>query len=298
MRWRRRRGSSDIIDRRGAPGMRGGGFSGPVAIGGGIGLPFLIVLVVVTLLNGGLGGAGTGIDGGSLDDLQGPAEPGAAPLDPSEDPDRRLKAFTGAVVGDAQDFWSDTFAQSGRDYRRAGAVLFTGATQSGCGGATSDIGPHYCPADERIYLDLGFFRELRERFGAPGDFAQAYVLAHEVGHHVQHLLGISEQVRSEQSARPGGANELSIRLELQADCLAGVWAFTVYERGDLEAGDLEEGLRAAAAVGDDRLQRQATGRVDRESWTHGSSEQRVRWFRTGYEDGDPNACDTFSEDEL
>ncbi|HEX2235054.1 MAG TPA: neutral zinc metallopeptidase [Actinomycetota bacterium] len=294
MRWRRR-GSSDIIDRRGAPGMRGGGFSGPVAIGGGIGLPFLIVLAVVMLLNGGLGGAGTGIDGGSLDDLQGPVDPGAAPLDPSEDPDRRLKAFTGAVVGDAQDFWSDTFAESGRDYRRAGAVLFTGATQSGCGGATSDIGPHYCPADERIYLDLGFFRELRERFGAPGDFAQAYVLAHEVGHHVQHLLGISEQVRSEQSARPDDANELSIRLELQADCLAGVWAFTVYERGDLEAGDLEEGLRAAAAVGDDRLQRQATGRVDRESWTHGSSEQRVRWFRTGYEDGDPNACDTFSE---
>jgi predicted metalloprotease len=265
-----------------------------VAVGGGIGLPVLLVLAVTMLLNGGLGGSGTGIDV-PLDDLQGADHRAEAPLE-GADPDGRLVEFMSFVLDDVQGFWSDTFAQSGRDYRRAKLVLLEGATHSGCGGATADSGPHYCPADENVYLDLGFFRELRERFGAPGDFAQAYVMAHEIAHHVQNLTGISDEVHRQQQANPGDANELSIRLELQADCLAGVWAFTAYERRLLETGDLREGLDAAAAVGDDRIQKQATGRVDRESWTHGSAEQRVSWFTTGYEDGDPNACDTFAGD--
>jgi uncharacterized protein len=274
--------------------VRGGGFSGPVAIGGGIGLPALLVIAVVVLLNGGLGGSGTSIDS-PLDDLQGPDQPAQAPL---EDPQIRLVRFVNFVFDDVQGFWADTFAESGRDYRPAQLVLFTSATSSACGGATADVGPHYCPIDEKIYLDLDFFRELRTRFAAPGDFAQAYVLAHEIGHHVQNLTGISNEVQRAQQSNLDEANELSVRLELQADCLAGVWAFTTYERRLLESGDLAEGLNAAAAVGDDRIQRQATGRVDRESWTHGSSEQRMRWFRTGFADGDPNACDTFSVDSV
>jgi predicted metalloprotease len=295
MKWRRRRISRDLIDRRGSPGARGG-FSGPVAIGGGIGLPALLVLVVVVMLSGGLSGSGTAVDV-PLDDLQGADHRAEAPLE-GADPDRRLVEFMSFVLDDVQGFWSDTFRQSGHDYRRAKLVLLEGATHSGCGDATAEIGPHYCPADENVYLDLSFFRELRQRFGAPGDFAQAYVMAHEIAHHVQHLMGISGQVRDEQQASPEEANELSIRLELQADCLAGVWAFTAYERDLLESGDLQEGLDAAAAVGDDRIQKQSTGRIDRESWTHGSSEQRVRWFTTGYENGDPNDCDTFSADAI
>ncbi len=297
MRWRRRARSADVLDRRGARGLGGGGFSGPVAIGGGIGLPALLVLAVVLLLSGGSGGAGGAI-GSPLDDLQPTGTPADAPLEGAADPDRRLVGFLSFVLDDVQTFWGDTFSQSGRSYRRAQLVLFEGATRSACGVATEDIGPHYCPADENVYLDLDFFQELRDRFGAPGDFAQAYVLAHEIGHHVQHLMGISDDVRRAQQEDPGRANELSVRLELQSDCLAGVWAFTTYERRLMETGDLQEGLGAAAAVGDDRIQQEATGRIDRESWTHGSSEQRVRWFTTGFEDGDPNRCDTFSPDEV
>ena len=181
-------------------------------------------------------------------------------------------------------------------YEPTKLVLFTEATTSGCGAASSATGPFYCPADRKVYLDLGFFRELRSRFGAPGDFAQAYVIAHEFGHHVQNVLGISDDVHRGQQENADEANELSIRLELQADCLAGVWAYSAYRERLLESGDLEEGLAAAAAVGDDRIQRQATGRIDRESWTHGSSQQRVTWFREGYETGDVNACDTFERD--
>jgi predicted metalloprotease len=202
------------------------------------------------------------------------------------------------VLDDVQGFWKDTFQGSGKDYVDAKLVLFTGSTNSACGGATSDIGPHYCPADEKVYLDLDFFRELRARFGAPGDFAQAYVLAHEIGHHVQNLLGIEEQMRKDQRANPGDENELSVRLELQADCFAGVWGFTTYKRDILSSGDLEEGLRAAASVGDDRIQKETTGRVNPETWTHGSSAQRVAWFKRGFENGDPNQCDTFAAPEL
>ena len=291
MKWRRDKMSRDIIDRRGAPRMGGGR---GLAIGG-LGIPGLLILALVFFLNGGFSSGGTSIDV-PFDDMQGGDPRGEAPLE-GPDPDERLSRFVSFVLDDVQNFWEDTFAGSGREYRRAKLVLFETGTNSGCGGATEQIGPHYCPPDENVYLDLDFFKDLRSDFGAPGDFAQAYVLAHEIGHHVQHVTGINEQVRSEQEADRDQANELSIRLELQADCLAGVWAFTAYERDLLGSGDLREGLDAAAAVGDDRIQEEATGSIDRESWTHGSSEQRVRWFTTGYEDGDPNACDTFSVDE-
>jgi predicted metalloprotease len=174
-------------------------------------------------------------------------------------------------------------------------VLFEDATPTACGTGSAATGPFYCPPDQTVYLDLGFFRELSGRFDAPGDFAQAYVIGHEIAHHLQNVSGLSDDVRREQSRNPDDANELSIRLELQADCLAGVWGFTARERGILEDGDVEEALSAAAAIGDDRIQREASGRTDPETWTHGSSEQRVTWFRRGFASGDANECDTFGE---
>ena len=258
---------------------------------GGGGILGLVAVVVVLLLSG---GDSSGTIDDVLGDLAGPAAPGSG--EPPSPEDEKLVDFMSFLLDDIQNFWDDTFRGSSHRYDRAKLVLFTNATNSACGGATSDIGPHYCPADGNVYLDLEFFKELRRRFGAPGDFAQAYVLAHEIGHHVQNLLGINEETRRLQQEDPGRANELSIRLELQADCFAGVWAFTTYERDLLERGDLQEGLEAAAAVGDDRIQAQSGGRITPENWTHGSSEQRVEWFRTGFEDGDPNACDTFSAD--
>ncbi len=173
-------------------------------------------------------------------------------------------------------------------------MLYSGAVQTGCGGASSAVGPFYCPADGRVYLDPSFYEDMRAQLQAPGDFAWAYVIAHEMGHHVQDEAGISEQVRSEQQQSPDDANELSVRLELQADCYAGVWASTVYAQGALQQGDLQEAFTASEAVGDDRLQRQATGRVNPDTFTHGTSEQRRRWFTTGYRSKDPAACDTFS----
>ena len=294
MKWKRsRRRSGNLIDRRGG----GGGFGGAGKLGAGIGLPAILVLVVSLFLNGG----GSGAPGAGIDDILGELaapQAGGEPIPPGADPDARLVDFMSFLLDDIQAFWTDTFAQSDKRYPVSELVMFSGSTTSACGGATSDIGPHYCPPDQKVYLDLEFFRELRSRFGAPGDFAQAYVLAHEIGHHVQNVLGINSRVHEQQRSDPDQANELSIRLELQADCLAGVWAFTTYERDILESGDLEEGLEAAAAVGDDRIQRQSGGRVTPENWTHGSSEQRVKWFRTGFEDGDPNACDTFSVENV
>jgi predicted metalloprotease len=260
-----------------------------------VGLPGLVVLLLVLFL-GGDGASTSGLDD-ILGELDNPRAEGEG-LPREQDPDARLVDFISFVLDDAQNFWQDTFRQSGKSYERAELVLFTDATRSACGSANSQIGPHYCPPDQRVYLDLGFFRELRGQFQAPGDFAQAYVLAHEIGHHVQNLLGINERVHREQQGSPNDANELSVRLELQADCLAGVWAFTTYERELLERGDLEEGLGAAAAVGDDRIQQQAGTDVNPETWTHGSSEQRVSWFRQGFDDGDPNACDTFSVERV
>lgn len=295
MKWKRsRRRSGDLVDRRGGG---GGGLGGAGKLGAGIGLPAILVLVVSLFLNGG----GSGSPSAGFDDILGDLaapQSGGEPIPPDADPDARLVDFMSFLLDDIQGFWTDTFAQSDKRYPTAELVLFSGSTSSGCGGAASDIGPHYCPPDQKVYLDLEFFRELRSRFGAPGDFAQAYVLAHEIGHHVQNVLGINGEVHEQQQNEPDQANELSIRLELQADCLAGVWAFTTYERDILESGDLEEGLEAAAAVGDDRIQRQSGGRVTPENWTHGSSKQRVEWFRTGFEDGDPNSCDTFSVGDL
>ncbi|MFN2524782.1 MAG: neutral zinc metallopeptidase [Actinomycetota bacterium] len=285
MRWRRRRRSPDLQDRRGAPGGPRMG-----AIGAGLGIPGVIVLVLVMVLTGGDESELGDVLGG-LENPRGPAE---APIPRSQDPDADLVGFMSFVLDDAQNFWSDTFAQSDKRYERAQLVLFEQSTHSACGGATEQIGPHYCPVDQKVYLHLDFLRELRRRFGAPGDFAQAYVLAHEIGHHVQKLLGIEARVRRDQRSNPGEANELSVRMELQADCFAGVWAFTTYERELLERGDLQEGLDAAAAVGDDRIQAQAGERVNPENWTHGSSDQRTSWFSRGFEDGDPNACDTFA----
>ena len=218
-------------------------------------------------------------------------EVGLSPADSArEEP---MVQFVSFVLDDAQNTWGSAFQRAGGDFRPAKMVLFRDGTMSGCGGAQSAMGPFYCPLDEKVYLDLGFFEELDQRFGAPGDFAQAYVIAHELGHHVQHLLGTDQRVRNAQQNNPGAANQLSVRLELQADCYAGVWAHSAAERGKLEAGDIQEGLGAASAVGDDRIQRQTTGTVNVDSFTHGSAQQRAQWFARGYESGNSSSCDTF-----
>jgi uncharacterized protein len=293
VKWRRLQRARGIEDRRGQP--RPGGLAIP--LGGALGLPALVVVVVLLVINF-TGGSGIEAFDDVLDQF------GGSQRQPTNDPiseadtNGELVEFLTFVHNDVQQFWQQTFNEAGRQYEQATLVLFDTATQSGCGLSTADVGPHYCPVDLSVYVDLDFFRELRRGFGAPGDFAQAYVLAHELGHHVQNLLGIMADVQAEQQQDPSRANELSIRLELQADCFAGVWAFTTFERDLLESGDLQEGLRAAAAVGDDRIQEQATGTVSPETWTHGSSEQRQRWFMRGFESGDVNACDTFSVNTL
>mgnify|MGYP000096076755 CR=1 FL=1 len=204
------------------------------------------------------------------------------------------------VVGYTEDVWTEIFAEQGRRYQAPTLVLFTGATQSSCGLGQAAMGPFYCPADQKLYIDLSFYDELRRRFRAPGDFAQAYVIAHEVGHHVQNLMGISDETRRlRRGMSREESNALSVRVELQADCLAGVWGHHAHhQRQLLEEGDVEEGLRAAAAIGDDMIQKQAQGYVAPESWTHGSSDMRVRWFRRGFETGDPEQCDTFDAPRL
>jgi predicted metalloprotease len=256
-----------------------------------IGLLFLIVAVV--LLARVRGGQTVDIDGSPGGFPQAPTAPPGATLPTPEE--QRLVDFVSFVLDDVQTTWREEFARAGRTYRDAALVLFEGSANTGCGFASSATGPFYCPADQRVYLDLGFFEELSTRFGAPGDFAQAYVIAHEVGHHVQAILGIGQQVAEARAADPAGANDLSIRLELQADCFAGVWARSTFARGILEPGDIEEGLNAAAAVGDDRIQAAATGRIDPETWTHGSAEQRTTWLGRGFNTGDVDACDTFGE---
>jgi uncharacterized protein len=277
--------------------LGGGGLPIPMgkAGGGGIGL---IVLIVLYLLIGGIpggGGGGFGIDPGTGGLGAAPAGESAIENAPADDDEQ--EAFVRFVMGEIDETWTRIFAESNQRYEPPTTVLYTQAVQTnGCGSAPSSVGPFYCPADNKIYVDLSFFRELSERFGAPGDFARAYVLAHEAGHHVQNLLGVSGDVNRQQQEDPESANELSVRLELQADCLAGVWAHSAYQQQLLESGDLEEGLAAAAAVGDDRIQEQAGRRIDRESWTHGSSEQRQTWFRKGFDSGNPSACDTFGGD--
>jgi len=293
MRWRRlRRRPGGVIDRRGqaAPAGYGGRGLGriPIPVGGGVGAVILLVVVVFAfqLCSGG------GFDIPGSPDLEGADQAPAGDQGPTRQ--GSLVEFVDAVFDDIQTTWDqDIFRPAGRSYRDTSLVLFTDRTGSGCGVASAETGPFYCPADGRVYLDLGFFRELDRRFGAPGDFAQAYVLAHEVGHHVQTLLGTNAAVQRESRQNPSERNDLSVRLELQADCFAGVWAASAYARDVLVPGDLEEALTAAAAVGDDRIQERTQGRIDPESFTHGTSEQRVTWFRTGFDSGDPNACETF-----
>jgi predicted metalloprotease len=214
--------------------------------------------------------------------------------------ENRLAEFVSVVLADTEDTWNDLFRQAGGQYREPKLVLFTDAVESACGFADSAVGPFYCPRDEKVYIDLGFYREMKDRFRAPGDFAQAYVVAHEIGHHVQNLLGISEQVQNARAqASQAEGNRLSVRLELQADCLAGVWAYHADRaRNIIEEGDVEEALGAASAIGDDRLQKQTRGFVVPDAFTHGTSEQRVRWFRHGLEGGDIERCNTFDAARL
>ena len=286
MRWRGGRRSSNIEDRRGQRS------SGGRLLGGGIGT---IVLVLVALYFGvdptfliqGMQSTGGAVTGGT--------QPTAEDL--KDDPAADMIAV---VMADTEDVWNAIFAAQGQRYREPTLVLFSGATRSACGLGQAAMGPFYCPADQKAYIDLSFFDDLRTRFEAPGDFAQAYVIAHEVGHHVQNLLGISGEVRRMQQGRgTADANQLSVRFELQADCLAGVWANRADKaRNILESGDVEEALNAASAIGDDRLQRQSQGQVVPESFTHGTSAQRQRWFRTGLASGDVDSCDTFGVDRL
>ncbi len=279
MRWSPGKRSEHLRDQRGSGGAAGGG---GLRLGAG-GIIILLVLSLVfkrDFLSLAGGGMGT-------------APPAAGPVQTSPE-EERLVDFVSFVLDTTQAFWQTELPRLGASYRPAELTLFRDAVSSACGMAESATGPFYCPGDEMVYIDLGFFGELRQRFGAPGDFAQAYVLAHEIGHHIQNVLGIERQVREAQRRQPGRANALSVRMELQADCLAGVWGYQARAQGILEPGDLEEGLAAAAAVGDDRIQRMGGGTVNPEGWTHGSSDQRMRWFNAGFREGNADRCDTFA----
>ncbi|MEP6636491.1 MAG: neutral zinc metallopeptidase [Acidobacteriota bacterium] len=283
MRWRGERQSENVEDRRGV--SRGG-----MAIGGGLGG---IVILVIALL--------FGADPRQLLEQLPANDPTAGPQTsrPTSAQDDEQEKFVSAVLATTEDVWTDVFGKAGRQYRKPKLQLFTDQADSACGLAGAAVGPFYCPGDEKVYLDLSFFQELQQRFRAPGDFAQAYVIAHEVGHHVQNLLGTMDKVDAARSRlSEAEANQLSVRLELQADFLAGVWAFYAQKKGIIEPGDIEEALGAASAVGDDRLQRQARGRVVPDSFTHGTSEQRARWFRKGFETGDIRQGDTFNAASL
>ena len=286
MRIEGQRGSDNIEDRRGMGPARAGG----LGIGG-----VLLVLAVsyftgtnpLTLLN---------MLNGVEQMSSGPDE---ASDTPTSQPQDELGRFAAVVLADTEETWQSLLPRLGHQYSNPHLVLFTGAVRSACGMSSSAVGPFYCPGDRKVYLDLSFFDDLSQRLGAEGDFAQAYVIAHEIGHHVQNLLGIADAQQSRRMASPAEANALSVRMELQADCLAGVWGYHAkQERKLIESGDFEEGLRAASAIGDDRLQRMSRGDVQPESWTHGSSEQRMTWLRRGLETGDPNNCDTFSPARL
>jgi uncharacterized protein len=282
--------SSQVEDRRGS----GGGFGGPMIVGGGgLGIVGIIAYVLIRALGGDVQ-----IDNGSNN------APVAAPSAPENqqlggscqgvtsetDPAK----FISCVVTNVQRFWARELPRRGVQYQPAHLVLFTQATPSGCGMASAQTGPFYCPRDGKVYLDLGFFRELSQRFGARGgDFAQAYVVAHEYGHHIQDLLGIERRVRQAETANRAQANALSVRLELQADCFAGVWGHAAYEKGTVSRAEIAQALDAAAAVGDDRIQKEVTGRVNPETFTHGSAAERQRWFEAGMTSGNIDACDTF-----
>jgi uncharacterized protein len=284
MRWEGQRESGNIEDRRGM---------GPARIGGGLGIGGVLLVLVVSYF--------TGINpllllnmlsgGQSMPELSPPSDPA-----PTGSPDDQLGKFASVVLADTETTWHQLLGPRYEDPR---LVLFTGAVRSACGTTSSAVGPFYCPMDHKVYLDLSFFNEMARRLGAPGEFAQAYVIAHEVGHHVQNLVGTAEKVRRlQRQASEREGNALSVRMELQADCFAGVWGHHAKrDRNLIEPGDFEAGLKAAAAIGDDRLQRMGQGYVQPESWTHGSSEQRATWLRKGLETGDPKACDTFASNQ-
>jgi predicted metalloprotease len=284
MRWRGERESGNVEDRRG---MSGGG---RIAIGGGLGT--LIIIIIAVLL---------GADPRQiLQQVPTDNAPSTSTAPRSANAEEeQLKKFVSVVLGKTEDVWEDIFRQNGKQYRDPTLVLFTGQVQSACGLGSAASGPFYCPGDQKVYIDLAFYEELRRRFRSPGDFAQAYVIAHEVGHHVQKLLGISDRVDSMQRRMSEvEANRLSVRLELQADFFAGVFARYVQKQGLLEEGDIEEALNAASAIGDDTIQKQTSGRVVPDSFTHGTSEQRLRWFRKGFDTGDIRQGDTFSAPNL
>ncbi|MDA1072259.1 MAG: neutral zinc metallopeptidase [Proteobacteria bacterium] len=289
MRWRNRRQSGNMIDRRGSGGgMRMGGLrmGSGMRRGGGAGALVLVAIVVVALI--------MGIDPMTILDPQG------APRPVSTAGQDELRDFAAVVLADTEDVWEARFQAQGRDYTPVPIVLYTARTTSGCGLADSAIGPFYCPQDRRIYLDLGFFDQLERGLGAGGDFARAYVIGHEVGHHVQNLMGVLGAVQQRQAGLPESeANALSVRLELQADCLAGIWSHDAEQvLGVLEPGDIEEALGAASRIGDDALQQRGQGHVVPDSFTHGTSAQRMRWFRRGYDSGDITACDSFAAETL
>lgn len=302
----RKRKTRDVIDirgadqpSRGAGGLGGGGIplpGGIAGLGGGAGLVVVLVIVAIQVFGGG------SVGGFDIGQILGPGAtpPGAENPDPipaEQDPQKDLKDFSTYVFVDAQDTWKASFRADGEEYERAELVLYSDAVSTGgCGNATSAVGPFYCPADSRVYLDLTFYDDMERQLGARGDFAWAYVIAHEMGHHVQNVTGTNAEVARLERDDPDSANELSVRLELQADCYAGVWAATVFEEGALEPGDLDQAFTAAEAVGDDRLLRQAGQPIDPDSFTHGTSEQRRRWFEAGYSGAAPSVCDTFSVD--
>jgi predicted metalloprotease len=297
MKWRGRGGGGRIEDRRGAGGgLGGGGIPLPMGKAGG-GLGLIIALVIFLLFGGGLpggGGGGLGVDPGTGQLEQAPA-PTEEELQqaPADDPAK----FVDFVAGDVDATWKKLFADSGKTYEPPIIVLYDSQVSTACGNAPSTVGPFYCPRDKKVYLDLPFMEQLQQRLGANGDFAQAYIIAHEIGHHVQNLLGVMDDVNLAQQENPDEANELSVRLELQADCLAGIWAHSAVRQEDLlETGDLEEAMTAAAAVGDDRIQKQSGGEVNPDTFTHGTGEQRVTWFKNGFETGVPSGCDTFKGD--
>lgn len=289
---------SIIEDRRGQSGGSGGGGLS-IGKGGKIGIPALIMLVVLFVAKGGLGGLGGG--GGSMlptDMLnqisggdQATSEEVPAADASTDDGQRKWLRQVSTII---QDYWEQEFGKEDKTYEPASLVVFDSPTSTGCGVGSPETGPFYCPPDKKVYIDLGFYQQLESQLGFDGDFAMAYVIAHEWGHHIQNLLGINEQVQQQtQGASQEEANQLSVKMELQADCFGGVWAKSAYDEGRLEKGDLDEALNAAAAVGDDRIQEKTQGRIDPESFTHGTAAQRQKWFDTGYESGDPSTCNTF-----